>query len=85
MQDVDNAVEKGVIGTTQSYIRDGNLFMAQQTIENFFNLYAKARTAANVNYEKDFKNRQRNILEQMKQKGLINKEDYEKLTDIGGK
>lgn len=85
MQEVNNAVDQGVIGVTQAYIRQGNLFMAQQTIENFFNLYAKARSAANTNYEKDFKSRERNILEQMRRQGVIKKEEYEKLVGIGGK
>lgn len=85
MQNVENAVNNGVIATTQSYIRQGNLFMAQQTIENFFNLYAKARSGANANYEKDFKNRERNILEEMRRQGVIKKEEYEKLVGIGGK
>lgn len=85
MQNVENAVNNGVIATTQSYVRQGNLFMAQQTIENFFNLYAKARSGANANYEKDFKNRERNILEEMRRQGVIKKEEYEKLVGIGGK
>jgi hypothetical protein len=85
MQNVENAVDNGVIATAQSYVRQNNLFMAQQTIENFFNLYAKARSAANANYEKDFKNRERNILEEMRRQGVIKKEEYEKLVGIGGK
>ncbi len=85
MQNVENAVNNGVIATAQSYIRQNNLFMAQQTIENFFNLYAKARSGANANYEKDFKNRERNILEEMRRQGVIKKEEYEKLVGIGGK
>jgi hypothetical protein len=85
MQEVSNAVDNGVIGKVQSYIRNGDLLLAQEEIENFFSLYSEARSAANLDYENDYKNRERFLLMEMKRKGVLNEGDYEKLIGIGGK
>jgi hypothetical protein len=85
MQEVSNMVDEGVIGKVQAYIRNGDLLLAQEEIENFFAMYSAARSAANLDYDNDYKNRERFLLMEMKRKGVLNEGDYEKLIGIGGK
>jgi hypothetical protein len=85
MQEVSNMVDEGVIGKVQAYIRNGDLLLAQEEIENFFTMYSAARSAANLDYDNDYKNRERFLLMEMKRKGVLNEGDYEKLIGIGGK